>query len=230
MGGSGGGYFRSDPEKIKKKLRDSESHTEDARYEADVAAFLSSLLTKFNSRDNEAINRHLTQIKNALDKEIEGTVDLLFGGSVAKQTYIDGLSDIDTLVILDKAELANENPATVYKYLIQRLKERFPSTEIKAGTLAVTLCFADSEIQILPVVRSGQNLKIADQSGQNWTQIKPKAFSEKLSQTNQQVGRKIVPVIKLAKAIIANLPQKHQITGYHAESLAVKIFKDIPVN
>ncbi len=225
MGGSGGGYFRSDPERIKQILRDSETHTEDSRYEAEVASLLSSLLTNFNDRDQEAISKHLAEIKKALEKDIEGTVDLLLGGSVAKHTYVDGLSDIDSLIILDKAELANKTPSEVQEYFAQRLSERFPNTEIQTGNLAVTLRFADSEIQILPTVRSGENIKIADQSGQRWTQIKPKAFSEKLIQTNQQVGRKVVPVVKLAKAIISNLPEKHQITGYHAESLAVNIFK-----
>ena len=35
---------------------------------------------------------------------------------------------------------------------------------------------------------------------------------------------KVIPVIKLAKAIISNLPEKLQISGYHAEALAVKAF------
>ena len=66
MGGSVGGYFRAKPEDIKKKLRDSEAKTENTAYESQVASFLSDLLGNFNSRDNEAINLHLDQIKKAL--------------------------------------------------------------------------------------------------------------------------------------------------------------------
>jgi len=36
---------------------------------------------------------------------------------------------------------------------------------------------------------------------------------------------KLVPCIKLAKAIIATLPEQRQLTGYHTESLAIQIFK-----
>jgi len=35
---------------------------------------------------------------------------------------------------------------------------------------------------------------------------------------------KLVPTIKLAKAIIAKLPEQRQLTGYHTEVLAVSIF------
>jgi SMODS domain-containing protein len=225
MGGSGGGYFRSDPEKIKKKLRDSEANTENAAYEAQVASLLSDLLANFNGRDHEATNRHLSEIKKAIEKDIDGTVDLLFGGSVEKHTYVDGLSDIDSLVILNDAELANETPNTVKKYFAEILKDRFPQTDIQVGKLAVTLKFSDAEVQLLPTVKSGEHLKVANRTGEGWSSIRPKAFSEKLTGVNQNAGRKVVPVIKLTKVIISNLPEKHQISGYHAESIAVTAFK-----
>ena len=37
---------------------------------------------------------------------------------------------------------------------------------------------------------------------------------------------KLVPCIKLAKAIIASLPEKRRLIGYHTESLAIKTFKE----
>ena len=225
MGGSGG-YFRgSDPEKIKKKLRDSETKTKNAAYEAQVASLLSDLLANFNGRDYEGINRHLSEIKKAIEKEIDGTVDLFFGGSVAKHTYLDGLSDIDSLFVLNNADLADKTPNEVKEYFAERLGERFPHTEIKVGDLAVTLKFSDAEIQLLPAVKSGKDLRVVDKDGEGWSHIRPKAFSEKLSEVNQNVKGKVVPMIKLAKAIISNLPEKHQISGYHAESIALNTFK-----
>ncbi len=226
MGGGGGSsYFRTKPEKLKQKLRDSEARTEDAAYETEVADFLASLLTKYNDRNNEAINRHIDEIKKALQKELEGTVDLLFGGSVAKQTYIDGFSDIDSLVILDNCELARQSPEAAKEYFAQRIRERFPKSQVEVGKLAVTVRFSDAEIQLLPAISCKNHVKISDKTGLEWSQISPKKFSSVLSRTNQEVGRKVVPVVKLAKAIISNLPEKHQISGYHAESLAIEIFK-----
>jgi hypothetical protein len=225
-GGSRSGYFGKDPSTLKKQLQRSETQTKDAAHEAKVADLLSSLLTEFNDRDYDAINRHLEEIKEALEAELEGTVDLKYGGSVAKHTYVDGLSDIDSLVILDSCELADQSPENAKEYFAQRLKEQFPDQDIQPGTLAVTIYFADAEIQLLPAISCQNHVKIADKSGKEWAMIKPKEFTEILSRTNQQLGRKVVPTVKLAKAIIDTLPKKHQISGYHAESLAIEVFKD----
>jgi hypothetical protein len=37
---------------------------------------------------------------------------------------------------------------------------------------------------------------------------------------------KLVPTIKLAKAIMAQLPEQQQLSGYHTESLAIDIFRN----
>src|SRR5262245_61650976 len=99
-GGGGSGYFQSEPDQIKKKLRESEAKSDNSAHQARVADLLGSLLTEFNDRDNDAINQHLSDIKTALESELYGTVDLLFGGSISKGTYVEGLSDIDSLIIL----------------------------------------------------------------------------------------------------------------------------------
>mgnify|MGYP000918029282 FL=1 len=117
MGGSGGGYFKiSDPAELSKKIRDSEEQTKNQQFETDVSAFISELLVKFNDRDVTSISDHLETIKKALEKEIEGSLDILFGGSVSKHTYVDGLSDIDALIILNKSELQGLSPIEVKDY------------------------------------------------------------------------------------------------------------------
>lgn len=228
MGGSGGGsLIPADTNKLVQKLRESEETTQDKEHEATVDDFLKSCLTEFNDRNHEDINRHLDEIKKALEKDIEGTIDLLFGGSVAKHTYVDGLSDIDSLVILNKSELADGSPQEAKEYFADRLRERYSSTDIQVGDLAVTLRFSDGiEIQLLPAVSAASHIKIADRNGDKWARIRPKDFTNVLTKINQRVGQKVVPVIKLAKAIIKALPEKHQISGYHAESLAIEAFRD----
>lgn len=225
MGGSGS-YFRSDPDEIVRKLRDSEDETRNNQYEINVDQYLKSLLTEYNDRDTESITRHLEEIRNALGKDLDGTIDLLYGGSVAKLTYVDGLSDVDSLVVLDSCKLADGSPAAAKEYFAQRLRERFPTTDVDAGQLAVTVRFSDTEVQLLPAVSCESNVKISDASGKGWAKINPRGFTKVLTQTNQANGGKVVPVIKLAKAMINNLPEKQRISGYHAESLAVEAFKN----
>jgi hypothetical protein len=227
MGGSGGGgYFKDDPESIKEKLRTSERKTLNAEYESEIAQLLSSRLGEVNYRDHNAINRHMEEIRTALGKELEGTIDLLFGGSISKHTYVDGLSDVDSLVILDNCELADRPPLEAKAYFAKCIRDRFPQTTVTEGTLAVTVHFSDAEIQLLPAVSCEGHVKIPDRTGKDWSRINPQAFTTALTRVNQEVGRKVVPVIKLAKAIIAKLPERQRISGYHAESLAVEIFRD----
>jgi hypothetical protein len=228
MGGSGGGsYFGGgDPEKAKQHLQTAKEETQTAEYIAACNAYLKELLTRFNDRDVAGINKHLHDIEEALGKELEGAIELVFGGSVAKHTYVDGLSDVDSLVMLDNCSLADQPPGIAKQYLADRIRERFPGVKVDVGKLAVTVHFPDADIQLLPAVSCQNHVKIGDSSGQQWSAIKPQEFTRALSSRNDAVGKKLVPTIKLAKAIIAGLPEQQQISGYHAESLAIEAFKN----
>lgn len=227
MGGSGGGgYFSGDPRKALREIKEAESQTESQEFAAGANQALGSLLSDFNNRNVEAINRHLEDIKQALDEELDdGTIDLRFGGSVSKHTFVDGLSDVDSLVMLDNCDLADGSPSEAKEYLARRLREEFPGQRIETGRLAVTIHFEDAEIQLLPAVSCKGAVKIAESGRDRWAAVRPKEFATALSEVNERVGGKVVPVIKLAKAVLATLPEKQQLSGYHTESLAVDIFR-----
>jgi hypothetical protein len=53
----------------------------------------------------------------------------------------------------------------------------------------------------------------------------PAKFQEALTRRNQECGNKLVPTIKLAKAILGMLPESQRLSGYHVESLAIAAFK-----
>jgi len=227
MGGSGSGYFSSEPGSLIRQIRDSQDATEVESFEVACNSELSGLLSEFNDRNTGAVNTHLDEIANALSKDQESLVRLAFGGSVAKRTYVEGLSDVDCLVYLDNTKMENASPQEAKDYLEQRLKERFPRTPITQGRLAITIQFLDCEIQLLPAKRSGGAIRIPDQTGESWsTVLRPREFAKKLTETNAANGGKVVPVVKLAKAIIANLGDKQKVSGYHAESLAVEAFEN----
>jgi integrase len=222
--GSGGAFTDIDREELLRKLRASEDATKDVRFETEINDHIAQLQAQYNDRDRDAINNYLEQIEQALCEDIDDTVSLLFGGSVAKHTYVDGLSDIDALVLLGKSELKNMSPEEVKDYFFHKLKERYPKTEMKEGTLAVTLKFPNAEIQLLPAIKYKSGYRIADITGKEWSFIRPRKFTEQLTKVNQANSNKVVPTIKLAKSIISNLPENRQLTGYHIEALAVQIF------
>ena len=223
MGGSGSRFSAS---QARQDLRDARDEVRDNAYETSCNNLLRELLVNYNDRDVTAVRTHVEEIEKALGKEVEGSISLVFGGSVAKRTYVEGLSDVDALVNLANCDLADASPNEAKFYLVNRLQERFPNTEVTESTLAVTVKFGDVEVQLLPAVTCNNSTHISNEDGTDWSPISPRQFTEALSGVNEAKGGKVVPVIKLAKAIVATLPEQQRVSGYHAESLAVEMFGD----
>lgn len=229
MGGSGGGFFhgnsKKNGEELARKIRASEAASRDERFDSEITREINTLLSEVNNRDAELVQKHLSEIRKALESEIDGYLTFRYGGSVSRHTYVDGISDIDSLVILNYSGLENKSPGEVKEYFFDRLKKRYPNTEIKQGNLAVTIKYSDgSEIQLLPAVKKDSGFKIA-QDSQNWSNIvNPKYFALSLRASNIKMSGKLLPVIKLAKSIISKFPVNRKLTGYHAEAVAIEAF------
>ncbi|MCM3081690.1 CBASS oligonucleotide cyclase [Brevibacillus invocatus] len=227
MGGSGGGY--SVPGKTLGELeKERAAREENEKFETELNKYIKELLKGINDRDVEGINRHLETLRNALEKDIEGYVELRFGGSIMKKTYADGLSDVDMLVQINNSDLAGAKPNEVLKFFSDQIKRRLPNTEVKIGKLGVTVKFTSGhEIQLLPSVKTETGYRIARPGENSWSNvIKPNKFAEKLTTVNQANTNKVVPLIKLMKKINAGLPPNKQLSGYHIESLAIDAFKN----
>ena len=109
---------------------------------------------------------------------------------------------------------------------MKQLSKRYPKTNIEEGQLAVTLTFSDAQIQLLPALKVGAGVRIPSADGSRWSKtIRPEKFANKLTQLNRSFDGKLVPTIKLAKSILSQLPEKHQLSGYHVESLAIETFE-----
>jgi hypothetical protein len=211
-----------------------------AFYDAEACVFLSKsapsriirvsgLLAAFNSRDYEKTSKHLEEIEAALGEEIDGMDTLLFGGSVAKRTFVDGLSDVDSLVVIDKEEVQTTTPDAMLADFATALRQHLPESavkEVSAGSMAVTVEYKDGMVlQLLPAARTRSGLLIPDgRSG--WRAIKPKEFTEALTRENQRLTMALVPTIKLAKSAMSRLPDDIRPTGYHVEALALRVFAD----
>ena len=192
--------------------------------------FLQHELTSINDRDTERVNRYLEAIERALADRIDDVDRLLFGGSVAKHTYVDGLSDIDALVLLGDESLSDDAPAEVRSEFAQALRQTLPQGAVRSvreGAVAVTVEYRDgTEIQLLPAIRTGDDIAVSSWDGQSWSAIRPRRFAQDLTAINQSQGGAVVPAIKLAKSIFASRLGDAAPSGYHVEALALVAFRD----
>ncbi len=231
MGGSGSGGpfdYRS-PQDLAKLVRKAQDATSVAGFETELSGALTELLGAFNDRDVELVQERLDDIKLALEGSIEGTIDQMFGGSVAKHTYVDGLSDIDSLLIINDSGLETASPRDAIEQITSILQARSGDKAVVThGNMAVTLEFKDGmKLQLLPAIRTQSgSLRVHSSRGEEWSRIDPKAFQEALTRRNNECGGKLVPTIKLAKAINGTLPESQRLTGYHIESLAIAAFRN----
>ena len=229
MSGSGGGYSSwSRPASVAKEVSDAEKSANDKANQTEIANLLLGFLSDFNNRDTALVHSRLEDILSSLGDLVDGNFDQVFGGSVAKHTYVDGLSDIDCLLKINDTELADGSPEQALKAIEGNLRDQLgDSAEVTSGDLAITIKYPDNmELQLLPALKSGDQYKIASSRDQSkWSEVDPSKFTSSLTKYNQQCDQKLVPTIKLAKAIISDLPDARQLSGYHVESLAIDAFK-----
>jgi len=227
MGGSGGGFFREySPSDLHKKVKEIEQEASEYEFQPKLKAMLDDLLANANSRDVESVNSALETIKDILGDEIESSIELKFGGSVAKHTYVDGLSDVDSLLVLRGGDPADIDPSEIKDKVATHLQKTLTDAQVTSGTIAVTVKYKSGlEIQLIPALRDQTGLHVPAWTGETWSKIQPEAFTRALTNRNDQCGNKLVPTIKLAKAINSTLPKAQQLSGYHIESLAIAAFR-----
>lgn len=230
MGGSGGGgtFSGRSPDKLRELVRKAEGKATEAKFDGQLANTLGELLSAVNARDTGLVRERLDGLKTALGEELDGTFDQFFGGSVAKHTYVDGLSDIDSLVVINDTDLEGKDPQAVLGKMERILKDALGKTATTShGRMAVTVQYGDGMvIQLLPALETrGSHIQVPSSRTSGWSKIDPIAFQKILTKRNEQCGGKLIPTIKLAKAINGQLPAGQCLSGYHMESLAISAFR-----
>lgn len=191
--------------------------------------YCEALLVHYNRRNTQATRRHIDGLCNILRQRGNDAVQTMFGGSVRRGTYVNGLSDVDVLLIVNQSSLANVPPARVIEYVKNTIESAMPQNPVSSGHLAVTVGYSDgTEIQILPAIRTTNGVRIAEPGSTTWSNIvQPDRFASKLTETNSARDGRVVPTIKLAKAIANCFVRRpsRRIAGYHMESLAIEAFE-----
>ena len=134
MGGSGGGgpFVSRSPEQLAKQVRQAEDDTAVKAFEVDLNSLLGDLLASANSRDVGLVQERLDDLKVEISDSLETSTDLLFGGSVAKHTYVDGISDIDSLLILNDPDLAAKKPSVALAKVADVVRNAAPVSDRKS--------------------------------------------------------------------------------------------------
>ena len=195
-------------------------------------AYLRDRLRDYNQRDSEAIKQHIRGLRDALERTDNNVLPTRFGGSVSRHTYVDGLSDVDVLLMVNESSLSGQAPEAVIRRMAELIQQRLPKTKVRIGNLAVTVSYSDGhEIQILPAVQTQAGVKIADPSHNRWSSVlHPEKFAQKLTEVNQANQGQVIPAIKVTKALSNHVirSERDKITGYHMDSLAIGGIQKLP--
>ena len=125
MGGSGGGGFGAVPPNVlRRELKEASDATNRAEHDSEVNRVLDDLLAQYNRRDVDLTRTRLTEIEDVLEDFLDTTIDMRFGGSVAKHTYVDGLSDVDALAILRSRDMRSDTSGEVLDKFAEILERR----------------------------------------------------------------------------------------------------------
>lgn len=199
------------------------------KYEAETNELLKAISSSIGARDDEAIHRHVEVLAEKLAGELVESIDVQFGGSLSKHTYVDGVSDVDALVLLGQSEVADETSRSLIQRMAELIHERLPDTQVTTGDMAVTVTYQDGiELQLLPAILRGSRVQVPGGKHGDWSPIAdPRRFANELKAVNASKSLLVVPVIKLFKAMEdVKLPPDLRLSGYHVESLAVGAFGD----
>jgi len=224
MGGGGGTFRNRPPERLSRLVRSEEAK----EFDVELSGFLNELLGKVSGRDVPLVEERLNEIKDHMEDEVEERLDSIFGGSVAKHTWVDGLSDIDSLLIVNDTKFHRQSPARILEQIEEVLRDRLEDAKsVSHGEMAVTVEYSDGmSVQLLPAIRTEEGIRIPSPHGRGWASIDPVGFRDALTKANANCGGKLIPTIKLAKAVIGTWPDAQRLSGYHIESLAISAFRD----
>jgi len=176
-------------------------------------------LTEAKSREINSLQNKINFITRNIKAKIYEQAKFFLSGSIIKDTYVYGLSDVDILMALNKQNFLNISPRHIQQKLINQLRVIFPRLVVKKNRNAVDIYDGQIKIQLVPVLPNQTKFLFPASDGLGWIEIEPHIFNKLLQERNKKLRHKLTTAIRIAKLIVSKLPQNNQLTGHHLEVL-----------
>jgi len=200
------------------------NHPKDTQYKLDA-------YTSYEpKRDRKKHMQYRNEAEAALNEGIDGSVDIVHAGSVAKGTYVEGISDVDNHVRINGTSLEKKSPAEVKAYIRQQLSKLPNVKSVTETSRTVTATYRDgTEMQYVPVIKTKNGYRVAD--GNRWSNVVyENRFRRDFQRTNKKCGGRLTALIGILKTDNASDPKSQRMSGHHIEVMANRIFKQAPAS
>ena len=186
--------------------------------------------TPTSKRDFERHMQNRNEAEDAINEGIDDSVDIVYAGSVAKGTYVEGVSDVDNHVRINGTSLENKRPAEVKAYIRQQLSKLPNVKSVTETSRTVTVTYRDgTEMQYVPVIKTKNGYRVAD--GKRWSNVVyENRFRRDFQRTNKKCGGRLTSLIRILKTDNASDPKSQRMSGHHIEVMANRIFKQAPAS
>ena len=186
--------------------------------------------TPTSKRDFERHMQYRNEAEDAINEGIDDSVDIVYAGSVAKGTYVEGISDVDNHVRINGTSLEKKSPAEVKAYIRQQLSKLPDVKSVTETSRTVTVTYRDgTEMQYVPVIKTKNGYRVAD--GNRWSNVVyENRFRRDFQRTNKKCGGRLTSLIRILKTDNASDPKSQRMSGHHIEVMANRIFKQAPVS
>lgn len=183
------------------------------------------MLNRYTPTENEtiAINYVLDRINQDLNRALYAPFRIELAGSVEKNTFNEGISDIDLRAVTTNSALLDYSPKIAKKLILKQIRSIDEVKNPRVGHQAVTLTKGGHEYQIIPVIRHDGKTYIPSERGTYWKTVDIEVFNRSLNSLNRKTEGRFCEAVRFVK-ILSNtyIPKRYQLSGYHIESIAME--------
>ena len=169
----------------------------------------SGFLENLAIKNGDTISLRYGELTAAINKRFRDTesktANTLQVGSFGRATGIEGISDLDILYIMPKAEWETYRDGKQLR-LLQHVKDailaRYPSTKVRVDRLVVTVTYSDFHVEVQPVFEQDDgSFKYPDTRGQGaWKITKPREEMKAITELNAEKNENLKRLCKMARA------------------------------